>query len=393
MSAKHITLGELMLPKTGSIDPSKFPDELFSLYSIPAYENRQPDVVTGNLVRSVKQIAIPGDVLLSKIIPHLRRSWVVDNNNNGRRIIASGEWVIFRNPLIHPAYLRHVFISNSFHSKFMKTVSGVGGSLLRARPANLAAIEILLPPLSEQRRIAAVLDQADALRVKRHQALARLDELTQSIFFNFYREAKEVSLSLPLINTVEATRGSFVNGPFGSDLLTSELQETGTPVIYIRDIRNTEYRRVSAACVSEEKARTLAVCSVNPGDVLVAKVGDPPGIAAIYPQDEKTGVVTQDVIRLRLDTSRALPEFIVHFLNSPTGRHRINEITVSATRARFSLRDFKMLTIELPPLKFQRAFARRVKAIERLKSTHHADLAELDALFASLQYRAFRGEL
>lgn len=72
---------------------------------------------------------------------------------------------------------------------------------------------------------------------------------------------------------------------------------------------------------------------------------------------------------------------------------RIAGITVRSTRSRFSLGDFKRLRIDLPPLDLQQEFARRVEAIEKLKATHRESLAQLDALFASLQHRAFRGKL
>jgi type I restriction enzyme S subunit len=184
-----------------------------------------------------------------------------------------------------------------------------------------------------------------------------------------------------------------VNGPFGSDLLTSELQEEGVPVIYIRDIRDGEYTRVSKSCVTERKARDLAVCSVRSGDVLVAKVGDPPGIAAVYPEGEPIRVVTQDVIRIRVSPDIATPQFVVGYLNSSIGMWKVAGITIEATRARFSLKDFKAMKLELPPIPLQREFTRRVGAVEKLKTVHRVALAELDALFASLQHRAFKGEL
>jgi type I restriction enzyme S subunit len=257
----------------------------------------------------------------------------------------------------------------------------------------LKRTEVVLPPLPEQRRIAEVLDRAEALRAKRRAALAQLDTLTQSIFLDLHREAVSTSRIVPLANVAETSRGSFVNGPFGSDLLTSEFQDDGVPVVYIRDIREGEYRRVSQSCVSERKARDLEVCSVHPGDVLIAKVGDPPGTAAIYPKGQPTAVVTQDVIRIRVSPQEAIGEFIVGYLNSPIGMSRLAAITFEATRARFSLRDLKAMNIELPPVDVQREFADRVRVVDKLKSAHRASLAKLDALFASLQHRAFRGEL
>src|SRR4051794_32362380 len=105
-----LALGEIMAVRTGTIDPSRCPEEIFDLYSIPAFDSGDPEVVPGMSIGSAKQIVKPGDVLLSKIVPHIRRSWVV-RNKRGRRIIASGEWIVFRGKEIHPNYLRHVLVS------------------------------------------------------------------------------------------------------------------------------------------------------------------------------------------------------------------------------------------------------------------------------------------
>lgn len=184
-----VALGELMATKSGSVDPSRFPDETFDLYSIPAFDSREPEVVAGRAIGSSKQIVRSNDVLLSKIVPHIRRSWVV-GAGRGRRLIASGEWIVFRSPRAIPEYLRHVLIGDPFHVNFMRTVSGVGGSLLRARPAYVAEIKIPLPPLTEQRRIADVLDRADALRMKRRVALVELESLTQAIFLDMFGDPR-----------------------------------------------------------------------------------------------------------------------------------------------------------------------------------------------------------
>ncbi|WP_438766579.1 restriction endonuclease subunit S [Kushneria sp. TE3] len=136
---------------------------------------------------------------------------------------------------------------------------------------------------------------------------------------------------------------SFVNGPFGSDLLASELTEEGVPVIYIRDLKLKGYARKSEYFVTSEKAKQIAFCNVVPRDVLVAKVGDPPGLAVTYPDEEPHGVVTQDVIRIRTARDRADPRFLAYMINSDAGRYAIKQISVVSTRNRVSLGDFKQL--------------------------------------------------
>src|SRR5438477_1773768 len=180
-----VPLGEIMPPKSGSVDPSRFPDEIFDLYSVPAFDRGKPDVIAGRAIGSEKQIVQPGDVLLSKIIPHIRRCWVV-GKERGRRMIASSEWIVFRDDRIYADYLRHVLVGNYFHAQFMQTVSGVGGSLLRARASFVAGIEIPVPPLCEQHRVAGQLEQADRLRRARRYALELSDTFLPAAFLELF---------------------------------------------------------------------------------------------------------------------------------------------------------------------------------------------------------------
>ena len=79
-----IQLGAIMASKTGSVDPSKVPEEVFDLYSIPAFDRGEPEIVAGKQIGSAKQVVKPGDVLLSKIVPHIRRTWVVWSRDRWR---------------------------------------------------------------------------------------------------------------------------------------------------------------------------------------------------------------------------------------------------------------------------------------------------------------------
>jgi type I restriction enzyme, S subunit len=256
---------------------------------------------------------------------------------------------------------------------------------------DIREIQLPLPPLAEQKRIAAILDAAEALREKRRQAieLVRTHELAVLLKTLKNGALKRVSLA----SLAVSSKNSFANGPFGSDLLTSELIDQGVPVIYIRDVRDGVYRRRSTACVSARKATQLNYCRVASGDVLIAKVGDPPGTAAIYPSEEPNGIVTQDVVRLQVDRTIASPEYLVAYLNSPVGRSQVSTVTVRGTRARFSLGDFKRLEVELPPLDRQIEFARVGDALTIITESMRTSLTQIVDLGTSLQHRAFRGEL
>jgi len=180
-----ISLDEVIARRNGSVDPAKFPREYFELLSIPAFDVGKPEITIGAEIGSTKQVVQEGDVLLSKIVPHIRRAWVVKPTTN-HRLIASGEWIVFRDSRFDPNYLRHLLTADGFHRQFMQTVSGIGGSLLRARPAEVAKIKVPLPPKTEQQRIATILDKADSLRRKRLEAIRLADEFLRTVFIDMF---------------------------------------------------------------------------------------------------------------------------------------------------------------------------------------------------------------
>jgi type I restriction enzyme S subunit len=257
--------------------------------------------------------------------------------------------------------------------------------------ASLSRVSVPVPPLIEQKRIVKLLDEADELRKLRAQADRRTAALIPAIFHEMFGDPNFPKVALRELATKE--RNSLTNGPFGSDLLSSELTDSGVPVIYIRDISSGSYERKSTVCVTPAKAIELEFCNAKPGDVLVAKVGTPPGIAAVYPAKEPHAIVTQDVIRIRPNLERALPVYIEGFINSSLGLGEVRNITIQATRQRFSLGQFKEIKVQVPPLSLQKEFAARVSEIRAVQTEQAVGRCRLDDLFQSLLHRAFQGEL
>lgn len=196
---KRASLGDFMVARAGSVDPKKYPDEDFDLYSIPAHDRGAGgfDVVRGSDIGSSKKTVEPGDVMISKIVPHIRRSRVVGAMGE-RRQISSTEWITFRSSVHEPMFLRYFLISDEFHTQFMKTVSGVGGSLMRAQPARVKPIEVPVPPLDEQRRIVELLEdhlsRLNAATEYTRTAAHRLVRLAQAS-----RQQAIDSLSSPMV--------------------------------------------------------------------------------------------------------------------------------------------------------------------------------------------------
>lgn len=144
---------------SASVDPSKSPDNDFELYSVPAYETGMPEFVKGKDISSTKKSVSQNDVLLCKINPHLNRAWIVSHYKKDIPCLASSEWIIFRNGAIHTPFLSFCFISPYFKELMLSNVSGVGGSLMRAQPAIVYKYPFPLPPINEQRRIVAAIQE------------------------------------------------------------------------------------------------------------------------------------------------------------------------------------------------------------------------------------------
>lgn len=173
-------------------------------------------------------------------------------------------------------------------------------------------------------------------------------------------------------------RNSFVNGPFGSDLLSSELIASGVPVVYIRDIKDGRYQRKSIVFVTQEKADSLGACKTSYGDTIFSKVGDPPCEAAVY-TDKRDAIITQDVIRIK--TSDILYSYFLSYLiNSDIGRRQVKRIKITGTRERVSLTDFKKLQLPFPPPQEQQKIA-------KILSTWDKAIESVEALILAKQQR------
>lgn len=148
--------GVLNQHRNKSINPMDFPKKRFELYSVPIYETGNPEILTGKEIGSTKQVVNKGDVLLCKINPHLNRSWVVVHQRPELQCIASSEWLIFQSDAVFPDYARIFFMSPAFRELMLSNVSGVGGSLMRARASAIDEYPMWIPPFKEQKRIAEV---------------------------------------------------------------------------------------------------------------------------------------------------------------------------------------------------------------------------------------------
>nr|WP_237524995.1 restriction endonuclease subunit S [Streptomyces sp. SID5643] len=172
----------------------------------------------------------------------------------------------------------------------------------------------------------------------------------------------------------DASRQALVIGPFGSDLKTVDYQPEGVPLVFVRDIRGGDFSN-PRTFVSPEKAEELKAHHAMPGDVLITKMGNPPGDAAVY-NGAGPAVITADCIRLRPALGFDA-RYIAYAMHSPNVKAQISAITSGVAHQKVSLDRFRhKVKIPVPPFSEQK---RIVEVLEEHLSRLDAGVEYLDA--------------
>ena len=180
---------------SASINPLSTPETTYELYSVPSFDSQYPEIIKGSDIGSTKATVEEGDVLICKINPRINRVWVVKHHTR-YPLLASSEWIVVRNSEIDSNYLKWYFSSPSFRKLIVSQVTGIGGSLTRAQPKQVAKYPVPIPDFSTQKDIASILDKLDYLISLRKQQLVKLDELVKARFVEIFGGIEEtVSLS------------------------------------------------------------------------------------------------------------------------------------------------------------------------------------------------------
>ncbi|MFM7674560.1 MAG: restriction endonuclease subunit S, partial [Synechococcus sp.] len=288
------------------------------------------------------QAVQPGDVLLSKIVPHIRRAWVVEPSA-GSRQIASSEWIVFRSKEVDARHPRHFLVSDGFHRQFMQTVSGVGGSLLRARPKYVAKIKIPLPPLEEQRRIAAILDRAQDIKAKVTQRSCLLQALARSLFVRRFGLPSENPRDLPVYKLVD-----ICNPKQWPTISSKQLLGTGYPVfganglIGYFDRFNHPDPTVLVTC----RGATCGTVNISPPNCYVT--GN-----SMAMDNPDPGLITTEylawVLRLR-------------------GMH---DVISGSAQPQITRQGLEAVAIPMPPIEAQMDFANELRAVALIDNRSH----------------------
>ena len=391
-SLRHVKIGALV-SDVATKNPLSAPDDEFAYVDLSAVDQTEkivtaPRKMIGREAPSrARQIIAKDDILVSTVRPNLNAVARVEESLDGA--IASTGFCVLRP---HPRDLdsRYLF-------QWVRTPDFVSAMTCLATGASYPAITdrivrdslIPLPSLAEQRRIAAILDQADALRAKRRAALAQLDEMAQAIFVEMFGDpsANKRNWKQALCSDLcERITVGVVVKP------ASYYCDYGVPAIRGTNIKRHGIDLNDLVYFSYENNNgILAKSKIRAGDLLVVRTGQP-GMCAIVPET-LDGANAIDVIIVTTDRTLIHPIFLRELLNSSSGRQMILAQSRGQIQQHFNVGSLSDAKIIAPPLSLQADFARRVEAIADCRTSSVKALKETEALFASLQHRAFRGEL
>jgi len=324
-----------------------------------------------------------GDILFSNI-GTVGKSTVVDSD-----LDFMFAWNVFlmkpKSDLLFNSYLQYYLdylLDRKVYERWF-----TGGTVKFLNKKTISKLEIPLPPLPEQKKIAEILDAADSLRQKDQQLIDKYTELGQSLFLDMFGDPvtnpkgwKSLKLSEMLEFLTSGSRGW---AKYYSDegALFLRIQNVGKNYLKLDDVAYVK------APESAESNRT----SVESGDILLSITADL-GRTAVIPDNFTKAHINQHLAILRLKKQYE-PFYVSEFLASDGGNRQLMKMNKGGVKAGLNFNDIRSAIIPYPPLKLQEKYRSISKGIEQQKQQAQASLAKSEELFNSLLQRAFKGEL
>ena len=258
------------------------------------------------------------------------------------------------------------------------------------RKTRIAEIEIPLPSLEEQRRIAALLDKVSDLIAKRRAQLDKLDLLVKARFVEMFGDLAAPECPHKKCKLVETCVSSddIKCGPFGTQLSKEEYQDHGVAVWEIPQI-NSYFTTQPTHFLTVEKAEQLKAYSIIPGDIAMSRKGNV-GRCALFPDNFDSGIIHSDVLRIRVDKQQVNPCFMMYQLHfSGAVQRQIEVVSSGAIMAGVNVTKLKHIEIHLPDFDLQQQFAHFVGEVDRVKYSINNSLEKLETLKKALMQQYF----
>lgn len=226
----------------------------------------------------------------------------------------------------------------------------------------LRKVQIPLPPLPEQQKIAEILSTVDEKIAVIDQQIIATEELKKGLMQRLltkgigHTEFKDSPLGkipkswgiIPIYDLRNKNdKYSFTGGPFGSDLKSEHYTNSGVKVIQLQNIGEGEFINKGLVFTSEEKADELKSCNIFPDDIILAKMA-PVARSCKIPNTDSRYLMCSDGIRLSVDRDYFDNDFIFYAINSSYFLKSAEAQSTGTTRARIGLNDLKKLEIKIP---------------------------------------------
>jgi type I restriction enzyme S subunit len=390
-------IATVVLPVSTWNPPVQAPDEDITYIDLSSVENEHKAIVDSRSVRGeeapsrARQIVKSGDIIVSTVRPNLNGVAQVPEELDGAT--ASTGFCVLRpdGNRVDARYLFHWTRSPQFISEMVRRATGA--SYPAVSDKIVLESRLPLPPLPEQRRIAAILDAADALRQKRRQALRLLDQLTQAIFVEMFGD--------PVVNSKDWENGALlgehaeiVSGVTkGRKLNGKATREIPYLAVYNVQDRALRLDQVKTIEATEDE---IARYRLQKDDLLLTEGGDPDklGRGTLWDDELPECIHQNHIFRVRLRSRDLDAVFLNWLIGSERGkRYFLRSAKQTTGIASINMGQLRSFPLLMPPVELQREFRDRLEQVRAIKDRAAQHANELDGLFASLQHRAFRGEL
>ncbi len=291
-------------------------------------------------------------------------------------------------------YLRHMLVDAlNYMERHLH-----GATMKHVNRREFLATTIPLPPLPEQKRIAAILEAADALRAKRRESIALLDDLLQSTFLDMFGDPVKNPKTWPVFSIAELIQEM----RSGASLKPEDFTTSGFPVLHKGAIKPNgvvELDLGKKTFASDEYAQSKPKSLISKEFVAVTlrdlvPTGPSIGLAANLERNERDEyLLAQGTYGFRLNRDYINPDYFVALSNDVGFRTVLRRFAVGSTQIHIRSPIYQGIKIPVPPIGLQRDYARIFESIEGQRIRLHTHLSELNRLFHSLQSHAFGGSL
>ena len=287
-------------------------------------------------------------------------------------------------------YLFHFFNSDDFEKDAVR--NSAGAAQLNLSSKWIENLQIPLPPIEQQKKIAAILDAADSYRQKTKALIAKYDELTQSLFLDMFGDpvSNEKGFELSSVGIQCKVKGG-KRVPKNEKLVS---ENTGFPYIKAGNIKSGKVTLKDLEFLLPQTRERLKRYTVEKGDVCITVVGANIGDVGIVPDELHLANLTENANKILIKDKNVLNNyFLSKYLQMDFIQKNIGAKTMAVGVPKLALFRIEQIELLIPPISLQKQYKERVQVIESQKAKAQASLEKAEELFNSLLQRAFKGEL